>query len=112
MDFINEEDLRKKVSATDEVDELRDQSYSRDDLRFAFFSPFRYFCIDLISQFGFDLASITGKERKKALCPAIYYVYFVKRDGVHYLFALLDFPLGALNELRLRSCVSKGHVQM
>ena len=56
----------------------------------------------MFSGFGFDFASVAGKEGEEALCSAVDDVDFVRGNGVHDLFALLYFAFWELHELCLR----------
>jgi hypothetical protein len=76
-------------------------SYTRDDLRLTFFSPFSNLCVDLVSELGFDLACITGEESEKTLCATVDNIYLMQRYRVHYLSAFLNFALRALDEFCL-----------
>lgn len=50
---------------------FREVPYPWDDLSLPFFSPLSHLRVNLVSEFGFDLASITGEEREETLCPAV-----------------------------------------
>jgi len=42
-----------------------------DDFGLPFLPPLSHLGIDLVSELGFDLASITSKESEKTLCPTV-----------------------------------------
>ena len=56
VDLVYEQDLTGR-----ELRVISDfqATYSRDDLRFALFSPLCYLCIDLISELGLDFTGVT-----------------------------------------------------
>ena len=67
-----------------------------DELGLPFFPPLSYFRVDLVPKFGFDLASVTSKEREEALGPAVDHIDLVQGDSVDDFLAFLDFTLWAL----------------
>ena len=92
-------------SAVDEAETLGvehvdfvDEEDARDYFGFAFFAPFGDFGVDLLADFGADLACVAAEEGEEALCSAVDYVDFVEGDGVDYLSAHLELAFGALDE--------------
>lgn len=85
-------------------------SHPRDDLCLPFLSPFSDLGVDLITEFGFNLSCVTGKEGKEPLGTTVDDIYFMQRDRVYDLSSLLNFSLRALNELGLHRLGQRGYM--
>lgn len=87
-----------------------DAVHPRDDLSFSFLPPLGDLCINLISQFWLDLASIPREKGQEPLRTTVDNVYLVKRDSMNNFFTFLYFAIGTLHKFRLRkACFSESN---
>ena len=76
-------------------------THSRYNFSLAFFTPLSDFCVNLIAQFWFDLAGITGEEGEKPLRPAVDNVDLMQRYCMDDFFSFLYLAFGAPNKFSL-----------
>jgi hypothetical protein len=72
------------------------EKHTRNDFGFAFFFPLADFGVDLVTDFTSDFARVTGEEGEETLGSGVYYVDFMKGDGMDYFLAFLEVSIWAL----------------
>lgn len=97
-EFVFEGSVDEREAFLVEHVNLVDEEHTRDNLGLAFFLPFADFDIDLVADFGADLASVAREEGEEALRAGVDHVDLVEGDGVNHFFSGLDLAVGGLDE--------------
>jgi hypothetical protein len=82
---------------------LINEKHPWDDFCFSLLSPFRYFFINLFSNFLSNLTSGSRKQGQKSLRSRVDNIDFVKSNCMYYLFSFLYFSLRTIYKSCLRS---------
>jgi len=76
-------------------------THPRHNFGLAFFTPLSDFCVNLVAQLRFDLASIPCKKGEKALGSAVDYINLMQRYRMDNFFSLLYLAFGAPDKFGL-----------
>jgi len=76
-------------------------THTRYDFSLAFFTPLGNFCVNLVAEFWFDFAGITGEEGKKSLRSAVDNIDLMQRYCMDNFFSFLYLAFGTSDKFGL-----------